>query len=160
MSDFLDLGIVRDLVDNGTSDDYYTPPFIFEALGIAFDIDVCAPPQGVPWIPADRSIDIIEDGLATDWYGRVWINPPYSNPGPWLKKLAKHGNGFALVPASKSQWFIDLWDQATGITILPPNLKFVRASGESAPIFMPCVLVAYGIDNAKFLVDSGLGKVR
>ena len=30
-----------------TSDDYYTPKWIFEALGEHFDLDVCAPPGGV-----------------------------------------------------------------------------------------------------------------
>jgi hypothetical protein len=29
-----------------TSDDYYTPPHIFERLGLTFDLDVCAPPGG------------------------------------------------------------------------------------------------------------------
>ena len=39
----------HDLIDNGTSDDYYTPPFIFESLDVEFDMDVCAPANGVPW---------------------------------------------------------------------------------------------------------------
>jgi hypothetical protein len=32
MSEFLDLGIEDKMIDAQTSDDYYTPPFIFEAL--------------------------------------------------------------------------------------------------------------------------------
>ena len=31
-----------------TSDDYYTPAWVFERMDINFDIDVCAPPGGVP----------------------------------------------------------------------------------------------------------------
>ena len=160
MSDFLNLGIGPEFIDHGTSDDYYTPPYIFEALGCTFDLDVCAPPDGLPWIPAKASIDMIQDGLIVDWVGRIWMNPPYSNPGPWVRKFAQHNNGIALVPMSKSQWFVDLWDQAGGIITLPPQLKFLRPSGESASIVMPCVMVAYGNENVEILANSGLGRVR
>ena len=39
-SNKLDLDIGHDLIDHGTSDDYYTPPYIFKALGLEFDLDV------------------------------------------------------------------------------------------------------------------------
>ena len=29
-----------------TSDDYYTPAWVFERMGIEFDLDPCAPPGG------------------------------------------------------------------------------------------------------------------
>lgn len=41
--------------DGLTSDDYYTPRWLFDRMGITFDLDVCAPPGGVPWIPATRA---------------------------------------------------------------------------------------------------------
>ena len=39
-----------------TSDDVYSPPHVFERLGLTFDLDVCAPKGGLPWIPAKRSL--------------------------------------------------------------------------------------------------------
>jgi hypothetical protein len=37
--------------------EWYTPPEIFDALGIHFDIDAASPQSGpVPWVPADRFI--------------------------------------------------------------------------------------------------------
>ena len=160
MSNHLDMDFGHDLIDHGTSDDYYTPPFIFEALGVEFDMDVSAPPNGVPWIPAKQSLTIIEDGLATDWHGRVWCNPPYSNVTPWAKKLIKHNNGIALVQMAKSAWFNLVWEHCSGALVLPPNIKFVRGDGTSAPIFMPVILFAFGEDNRQILIDSGLGMVR
>lgn len=50
-----------------TSDDYYTPAWVFERLGITFDLDVCAPPGGIPWIPAARYYTMEDDGLAQPW---------------------------------------------------------------------------------------------
>jgi hypothetical protein len=160
MSNHLDMDFGQELIDHGTSDDYYTPPFIFEALGIEFDLDVSAPPNGVPWIPAKRSLSLIDDGLMTDWYGKVWCNPPYSNVTPWAKKLISHNNGIALVQMAKSAWFNTVWNDASGALVLPPNIKFVRADGTSAPIFMPVILFAFGDENRQSLVDSGLGTVR
>lgn len=115
MSERLEMDFGHDLIDNGTSDDYYTPPFIFDALNIEFDMDVAAPPNGVPWIPAKRSLTIIDDGLSTPWQGRVWCNPPYSNPRPWAEKLIKHNNGIALLPMSKSGWLNVVWAECSGI---------------------------------------------
>ena len=160
MSDQLDMDFGNDLIDHGTSDDYYTPPFIFEAMKIRFDMDVSAPPGGVPWIPADRSLSIIDDGLTSDWSGRVWCNPPYSNVTPWAKRLIGYDNGIALVQMAKSAWFNLVWEHASGALVLPPNIKFVKADGTSAPIFMPVILFSFNDDNRDVLINSGLGWVR
>ena len=37
----------------GATSEWYTPRYIFTALGCTFDVDVASPGQGVtPWIPA------------------------------------------------------------------------------------------------------------
>ena len=46
-----------------TTNDYYTPKWIFDAINLEFDIDVAAPAQGIPWIPAKRWFSQAEDGL-------------------------------------------------------------------------------------------------
>lgn len=160
MSDFLDLAIGHDLIDHGTSDDYYTPPYIFEALGVTFDMDVSAPPGGVPWIPARRSIDVIEDGLATPWEGLVWCNPPYSDPTPWIDKFIAHAHGLMLVQISKSQSVRRLWQSADGILVMQPDLKFQTGGGEKKGIYMPCIMASMGDISTLCLKSSGLGHVR
>jgi hypothetical protein len=92
-----------------TSDDYYTPPQLFTTLDLQFDLDVCAPPGGVPWIPATRYLTQQDDALQTQWQGRVFKNPPFSNPAPFVSKFVRHNNGVALVPGSSGKWFHDLW---------------------------------------------------
>ena len=61
-----------------TSNDHYTPKWVFDLLGVQFDIDVASPPGGVPWIPCDRYFTQVDDGLTQDWHGLIWCNPPYS----------------------------------------------------------------------------------
>ena len=160
MSDRLDLDLGFDLVDNMTTDDHYTPPFIFEALGVEFDMDVSAPVGGVPWIPAKRSLSIIDDGLAIDWVGRVWCNPPYSKITPWANKLLSHQNGIALLPVGKSMWFDKLWELADGILTLPSSLRFIKSDGTVAGIMTSTMLFGFGEANRQALIDSRLGKVR
>jgi len=43
------------------SDEVYTPSLFFERLGISFDLDVCAPKGGLPWIPATDHYSIEDD---------------------------------------------------------------------------------------------------
>ena len=52
-----------------TTNDYYTPKWLFDAMGIEFDIDVAAPVHGIPWIPAKRWFSQADDGLAQEWGG-------------------------------------------------------------------------------------------
>jgi phage N-6-adenine-methyltransferase len=138
-----------------TSDDYWTPKWVFDALGVEFDLDVACPPDGPPHTPANAWYTQETDGLASPWYGNVWMNPPYSNTTPWIEKFITHGNGICLVQTAKSKWYSKLWDTAHGIVPLPANFKF-----DQGPIFMPVILAAFGKENVKALTDAGLGKVR
>jgi hypothetical protein len=157
----LDLDFGHNEIDHGTSDDYYTPSYIFDALGLDYEMDVCSPPGGCPWIPAKRFLSIIDDGLETQWHGRVWMNPPYSNTTPWINKWMAHGNGMGLVLMSKSKWFTNLWNNPD-ITIMAMDhkLKFMTPAGDSKAIFMPTVLIAIGSENVEAMAKSGLGLLR
>lgn len=138
-----------------TSDDYWTPKWVFDALGLEFDLDVACPPEGPPHTPASAFYTQETDGLASPWWGTVWMNPPFSNMSPWVHKFIEHQNGIALVISSKSKWFRRLWDDADGLVFLPPNMKF-----DQGAIFMPTFLAAYGDQCVEALTKSGLGRVR
>jgi hypothetical protein len=139
-----------------TSDDYYTPAWLFERMGIEFDVDVCAPPGGVEWVPARRFYTMADDGLTSPWVGRVWMNPPYSKPAPWVARFIAHGNGACIVPMSMGFWFSDLWDEAEGMVMLPPRMVFV--GGGAAGIPARIIVAAFGEECVAAL--GGLGKVR
>lgn len=157
----LDMDFGHHEISHETSDDYYTPPFIFEALGLSFDMDVCSPPGGAPWIPAQRFLSVIDDGLETPWEGRVWMNPPYSKPTPWINKWLAHGNGIGLLPMSKAAWFNKIWERGDVAFIsLINTLAFMTPDGQTKGIFMPTVLVGIGDDNIEAMTGSGLGSVR
>ena len=143
-----------------TSDDYFTPPEIFERLGVVFDVDVCAPPGGVPWIPAKTYLTQADNALVTDWVGNVWMNPPFSNPTPFVKKFVEHNEGIALVPTSNGRWMQYLWES----NVKWSPLDYCKFYNGSTPTQMKgtfpsrCWLIAAGSDNIKAI--GRFGKVR
>lgn len=132
-----------------TSDDYYTPAWLFDRLAIEFDLDVCSPPGGVPWVPARRFLTQADDGLGSPWAGRVWMNPPYSDSAPWVERFIDHGHGIALVQHCRSRWHSRLWELADALA--DPNPRTPSGSmfqfwrdGKLTNVYMPVVLAAFG----------------
>ena len=144
-----------------TSNDYYTPKWVFETLNVEFDIDVCAPVHGIPWIPAKRWFSQIDDGLAQDWAGNfVWMNPPYSQPAAWAEKFVENANGLALMPTARSDWFNFMWERVDAVTIMPVKMEFERPNEKSKTIAFHTMLFAMGKTAVKTLNASKIGHVR
>lgn len=138
---------------------WLTPPDIIQALG-PFDLDPCAAPAPRPWPTAKRHITLPNDGLATPWpkEERAWVNPPYSTAeiGKWLKALADHDNGTALIFArtETDAFHRYVWERATGLLFLrTPRLHFHYPDGTRAEnnCGAPSVLCAYGKNDADIL---------
>lgn len=142
------------------NNDYYTPKWIFDKLGVQFDLDVCAPCGGVSWIPANDHYCLDDDGLVQDWRGLVWCNPPYSKPTPWIDKFLEHGNGIMLTQVSKSNAFIRLWQESHAVMFLPRNTMFEHKDYGTKGIFMPVALFGMGHQATKAMVSSEINRVR
>ena len=141
---------------------WLTPPFILDALG-PFDLDPAAAPTPRPWRTAATHYARTDNGLARAWHGRVWLNPPYGGPtviGPWLRRLAAHGRGAALLFArtETEAFHASVWDCATALLFLRGRLHFHHPDGRRAEhnAGAPSVLVAYGDRDALRLSESGL----
>lgn len=137
--------------------DWLTPRWILDQLGV-FDLDPCAAPNPGEWPTARRHITRPDDGLAAEWDGRVWLNPPYAAEAKhWMRRLAEHGNGIALLfGRTETDWFFgNVWNAptATGVLFLRGRVKFVRPGTYDAPDNggAPSVLIAYGNTNAQLL---------
>ena len=139
-----------------TSDDYYTPSWVFDTLGLHFDLDVASPPHPTN-VPCDRYFTQADDGLAQDWHGRVWMNPPFSKPTPWVERWLEHGNGIALLPMAKgSRWLSQIWNSDARI-VISQRIGFER-EGRITEISFPTALWAMGDDNIEAL--QNFGRVR
>lgn len=141
------------------SDTWLTPPEIINALG-PFDLDPCTP-EVMPWQTAAHRYTPAEDGLLQEWFGRVWLNPPYSREAvKWLNKLAGHGNGIALTFArtETDMFFSQVWSKCNGIYFMKGRLHFHHSDGTRAKANAgaPSCLIAYGTENAERLESCDL----
>ena len=151
----------------GATVEWYTPAWVFDALGLDFDLDPCHPRPRLPWTPAREVYSLPDDGLALPWFGRVWCNPPYGKETVrWLRRLAEHGDGVALVFArTDPDWFHEVAARADAVLFVRGRVRFVGADGKP-PLGKDgkpgtpgagSMLLAWGEDNVRALERSGLG---
>lgn len=145
----------------GATSEWYTPPEIFAALGLTFDLDPCSPGPG-HWVPARQIYTAADDGLAQPWNGLVWMNPPFGGRNgqvPWLRRFLEHGNGIALVAARTSAaWFHDEAVKADGMLFPRGKTKFIRPDGTcGGSPGTGVVLLSMGAVANAALNRSGLG---
>lgn len=115
---------------NGKSDDWYTPKYVFDALGCVFDLDVAAPLKGPRHVPTLYWFS--HHALTRAWHGFVWMNPPFGGRNaiePWLKKFFEHGNGIALTPDRTSAPWFQYWAQRADAILFTPKIRFERPDG-------------------------------
>lgn len=145
------------------TDVWLTPPAIVEALGgwESFDLDPCAQPDQAEVLPTARAYYTEADnGLVRPWFGRVWLNSPYSVSliTAFLGRMAAHGCGTALMFArtETDAFFRYVWEEAHGLMFLRGRLNFHRPNGTrtTANGGAPSVLVAYGEDDRDILAAA------
>ena len=141
-----------------TSDDYYTPKWIFDTLGLVFDLDVAAPPNGAPFVPCKQFYTQAQDGLTSEWFGSVWMNPPFSAPSKWVAKFIEHAQGVAIVGTSCGRWLNTLWNSDAMFAALD-YVSFWTPNGPmKTPIPIRCWLVGFGELETKAL--KNFSKIR
>lgn len=118
---------------SGKSSDWYTPKFVFDALGCTFDLDVAGAPIPASSVPARSTIT--EGSLEREWPAGAfcWCNPPFGGRNglaPWLDKFFAHGNGIALTPdRTSAPWWQKAAKQADAILFIDGKVKFLRPDG-------------------------------
>ncbi len=124
------------------------------ALG-PFDLDPCAA-DPMPWSTAGTMWTAEDDGRLREWFGRVWLNPPYGPElGDWLRLMAIHGRGMALVFARTETraFHRHVWPRASALRFIRGRINFYTPDGKRSPQNAggPSVLIAYGEADAERL---------
>ena len=116
----------------GASDDWYTPAYIFDALGEKFDLDVAAPPRKTH-VPAAWIFCTLGSTIPWPKTEFVWMNPPFGGRNglvPWLDKFFVHGHGIALTPdRTSTDWWQDAAGKADAVLFMRGKVKFERPDG-------------------------------
>jgi len=93
------------LFSTGGSTEWETPKDFFQKINhvFKFTVDVCATKENTK---CKRYFTPEVDGLAQDWTGTVWCNPPYGHDVvKWVKKAHEsHKQGTTIVPCWSVSW--------------------------------------------------------
>ena len=148
-------------VSDKTTVEWYTPPEIIRPLG-EFDLDPCTSNIAYSFNQSAKKYYTKEDdGLSKEWFGRIWLNPPYSQPAitQFMEKMALHNNGIALLyNRSDNQMFhYFIFPVADSIFFIKGRIRFFKPDGTRGE--QPgagSVLIAFGENNTKAIENSGL----
>jgi hypothetical protein len=149
--------------------EWYTPAWVFDRLGLMFDLDPCSPVDFETPVPAHCKLTRVHDGLAHSWNGRVWLNPPYgTTTADWMRKMMLHGNGVAMVFArTDSKWFQECMKSCGAMLFIAGRIKFIpgtenthKASTAGAGTAMfawgdECVAALDGLRDLGFFIRNG-----
>jgi phage N-6-adenine-methyltransferase len=142
---------------SSTTDLWATPPHVFAALDREFDfeLDVCATAANAK---CPRFFNAAQNGLAQEWTGNCWMNPPYGRGiGDWMKKAADSAATGAVVVAlapartDTNWWQEQVMGRAAEVRLVRGRLRFGDGRG---PAPFPSAIVVYHPD-ADLPVFSG-----
>ncbi len=107
--------------------EWYTPRWIFDLLGICFDLDPASPHDMESAVPATIKYTVFDDGLKKAWFGCVWLNPPYGRDTPaWIRRFISHGHGIALVfSRTDAEWCQEIMKSCDAMLFLRGRVDFV-----------------------------------
>lgn len=145
---------MKEKPEDWTSDDWSTPPEIvraFEEEFGPFDLDVCCRPETAK---APQYFTKLTNGLAQPWFGQAWMNPPFSDPAPWLRKAIEETESgrcdmvVALLPAATdTRWFHDYVLGKAEVRFRKGRIKFYGWMG--TPIGSPKAGTVFAIYRSR-----------
>jgi phage N-6-adenine-methyltransferase len=124
------------VINNSRNDEWYTPPEIIEVARRVMgeiDLDPASSAIANEIVKAKRFYSIVDDGLTKKWFGRVWLNPPYSRTlirsftelAVEKYQSREIDEAFVLVNnATETRWCQNLLQNAECLCLINGRVKF------------------------------------
>jgi phage N-6-adenine-methyltransferase len=123
------------------SDEWYTPAdrieLVRDVLG-EIELDPASCEKAQETVRATTFYSKADDGLAQEWSGKTFINPPYSDPAPWVTKLleefAAENVSAAIVlvnNATDTTWCQELLAHSAGACFTKGRIAFLREDAQA-----------------------------
>ena len=153
------------VANNSGNNEWYTPAEYIEAARKAMgsiDTDPASNDIANKVVKAEKYYTIETNGLAHDWTGNVWMNPPYSSDliSKFVEKLkeqrANYNQAIILVNnATETQWFYEIVKIASAVCFPKSRVKFYMPDGKTGAPLQGQALIYVGDNYEKFISAFG-----
>lgn len=154
-------GHVPHVANNSGENEWYTPRKYIEsarkAMG-SIDLDPASSAKANETVQAEAFYTPKENGLDQNWYGNVWLNPPYSKElvplfaQAVLDKRNEYDAACVLVNnATETEWSQQLLDRCDAVCFIDGRIKYLDKSGAPAKTPLQGQMILYfGPDQDRF----------
>ncbi len=149
------------VTNNSKDDEWYTPPqYIESARSVmgSIDLDPASNDFANETIKAGTYYTETDNGLEKEWFGNVWLNPPYSASLVQLfaDKVANSDFEQAIVlvnNATETAWFRKLIEKASAIIFTTGRIKYRKRDGEHGSPLQGQAFLYFGENVEAFLSE-------
>jgi ParB family chromosome partitioning protein len=147
--------------NNSGNNEWYTPAEIIESARVVLgniDLDPASCEIANKVVKADKIFTIDDNGLEQEWYGNVWLNPPYASEliGLFCDKLVESNLNQAIVlvnNATETQWFSTLINKASAVIFPKGRVKFYMPDGKTGAPLQGQAIIYIGSNPEEFLQE-------
>ena len=153
------------VANNSGNNEWYTPAEYIEAARKAMgsiDTDPASNDIANKVVKAEKYYTIETDGLAHDWHGNVWMNPPYSSDliTKFIEKLKEQRGNYeqAIIlvnNATETQWFYEIVKIASAVCFPKSRVKFYMPDGKTGAPLQGQAVLYVGNNPEKFISAFG-----
>lgn len=149
------------VTNNSKDDEWYTPEQYIEAARLvmgSIDLDPASNEFANEVVRAGTYFDEETDGLMQEWFGNIWLNPPYSTAlvKDFTEKLTNSEFEQAIVlvnNATETAWFRKMIDNASAVVFTTGRIKFRKRDGEHGTPLQGQAFIYFG-DNFYAFLDE------
>lgn len=149
------------VTNNSKDDEWYTPEQYIEAARLvmgSIDLDPASNEFANEVVRAGTYFDEETDGLMQEWFGNIWLNPPYSTAlvKDFTDKLTNSEFEQAIVlvnNATETAWFRKMIDNASAVVFTTGRIKFRKRDGEHGTPLQGQAFIYFG-DNFYAFLDE------
>jgi len=151
------------VVNNSGKTEWFTPPKIIRSARLVMggiDLDPASCSKANEIVGADKYYTKEQDGLRQRWFGRVWLNPPYTAGviDKFILKFCEHATRGDIEQAcilvnncTETRWFQQLASVCFDFCFTNGRLRYIDGDGNGlgSPLQGQCI-VYYGNRRQEF----------
>lgn len=146
---------------NSGNNEWYTPAELIESARKVMgeiELDPASSEMANQVVKAKTIYTIDDDGLSQEWFGKVWLNPPYAGEliGKFIDKLNESDIEQAIVlvnNATETNWFNSLIVNASAVVFPKGRVKFYTPNNTIGAPLQGQAIVYIGENNFEFMQE-------